>query len=179
MTEGRSPDTSDNRVLNPTGPRIAATRALNTEIERETPTPGRRTVLGLIAAGLAALALKRFVGSSQQESGITGEQKTAKEKWELLEKQGNTTDFVSLKVGQDGASVRNEPKVTTHSSSFVQDPDTRNEVIGNLKPGVDLQKALIWEGLNPDRPGEKGTWYVIPLSDGKYGFSWSGNFNPR
>lgn len=180
----------DNRVLNPLRPRgrnpltsignVAraglaglAIMGLGTAGAKEVQDPGS------VSAPIAGAARNAGEAVANLVNAPTQEQKAAKGKWDLLAKRGDATNFVSLKVGQDGANVRNEPKVVTHTSSFQQDPGTRNEVVGKLASGTDVPKALPWEGLNPDRPGEKGTWYVVPLGNGRYGFSWNGNFEPR
>lgn len=103
----------------------------------------------------------------------TSAQKKASEKWEELEREGGREGLVfNLIVGEDGANVRNEPRVVPPK----ENPDSNNKVLTKLKPGDIVAEALSWEGRSPEIRGEKDLWYAVKLKDGRIGFIWSGNF---
>ena len=141
----------------------------------------RGQALGLIAgAAVVAVGVTRggqlLEGLSNFLNPETSAQKKASKRWEELEREGSREGMVfNLRIGPDGANVRNEPRVVLPK----ENPDSMNRVLTKLKPGDVVAKAMMWEGKNPEIRGEKDLWYAVKLENGRIGFIWSGNFGDR
>lgn len=165
------------------GLRLGMTEEHGLALKRKNPKRiSRRQALGLIAGGAAGVALavtrgdQLLEGLSNFLNPETSAQKKASERWEELEREGSREGMVfNLKVGPDGANVRNEPRVIPPK----ENPDSINRVLTKLKPGDTVAEALSWEGQSPKIRGEKDLWYAVKLKNGKIGFIWSGNFVDR
>lgn len=127
---------------------------------------------GVGSAGVAAKETGLF------SEGSTSEQESAK----ILFKGPEDRLVEGLVVAGSGAgeeiNLRNKPRYSANPE------DNVSKVVGKLKEGDEVEKALAVWGNNPDKAGDPSTeavWYAFPNPNDseKFVFAYSGLFEPH